>query len=295
MVFLFIQNFEIFKYSYIMYLMATKGKKRIYSILGIIIVLLLNLVGGSFIKNIFYTISAPMQKVLYSAGEGSSNLFSGLFTSGALKKANQELIKQNILLKQSLSLKESYKKENTMLRQVLDFAEEQDFQLLIADVLSISPEEDMVLTSVGKASGAVKDMPVITEYGILVGKVTEVFEHFSHVTLISSQKIAFDIEIQSTSTESVLAASRGGGEGKMFFGLAPQLAVINSGDIVKTAALGGQFPKSILVGEISEFRKNDAESFQEGAIMPYFTDIPLQRLFLITNFNKLQVVPYDDE
>lgn len=274
--------------------MPSKGKKTLFIVLGIAIVLLLNLAGGSFIRNLFYTTFSPAQKVLYRAGESCSNLLDGLFTASSLKKTNQELVKQNILLKQALSKLQSHEKENAILKQALNLAEERDFQFILADVLSIMPEQDTVLISVGSAHGVSQDMPVVTEHGILVGKVTQVFEYFSDVVLISSEKIAFDVEIQASSTESILAAAKGAGTGKMFFGLAPQNAVINKGNIVKTAAIGGKFPEGLLVGEVNSFRKNDAESFQEGAIMPYFTVVSLQKLFLITNFNTLPR-PYDDE
>ena len=271
--------------------MPSKGKKTLYIIIGIVIVLLLNLVGGSFIRNFFYTTFSPAQKVLYRAGEGCSNLLDGLFTAASLKKTNQELIKQNILLKKELSKNEWYEKENVELKKALNLAESAEFQFILADVLSVAPEQDTVLISAGIADGAAKDMPVVTEHGILVGIVTQVFEYFSNVVLISSKNIAFDVEIQASSTESILAAARGEGQYKMFFGWAPQNSVINKGDIIKTAAIGGKFPKGLLVGEVASFRKNDAESFQEGVISPYFTTIPLQKLFLITNFNIL----YDDE
>lgn len=271
--------------------MLSKRRKILFVILGIAVVLLLNLAGGSFIRNAFYTAFSPAQKVLYRAGEFSINLFDGLFRAGSLKKTNQELVKQNILLKQALSLLDSREKENIALKQALNLAEEEGFQFILADVLSILPEEDVVLIAAGRAHGVSQDMPAVTEYGILVGKVTEVFEYFSNVVLISSEKIAFDIEIQASSSESILAAAKGEGLGKMFFGLAPQNAVIDKGALVKTAALGGKFPKGLLVGEVNSFRKNDAESFQEGAIAPYFTSIPLRKLFLITNFNTM----YDDE
>lgn len=268
--------------------MPSKGKKTLYIIIGIAIVLLLNLVGGSFIRNLFYTTFSPAQKVLYRAGEASSNLLDGLFTSTSLKKTNQELIKQNILLKKELSKNEWYEEENDALKKALNLTENEGFQLILADALSIAPEQDTVLISAGRADGASKDMPVVTEHGILVGKVTQVYEYFSDVILISSEKTAFDVKIYASSTESILAAAKGEGQGKMFFGLAPQNAVINKGDIVKTAALGGKFPRGLLVGEVTAFRKNDAESFQEGIILPYFTTVPLQRLFLIANFNTLK-------
>ena len=76
--------------------------------------------------------------------------------------------------------------------------------------------------------------------------------------------------------------------GEKSYKAVPQKDEINQGDIARTTSLGGKFPKNILVGEIASIRKNDAESFQEGTIIPYFTPTSLSRLFLVTNFNQLE-------
>lgn len=268
--------------------MLSKKRKILFIILGIALILLLNKVGGSFIKNVFYTAVSPLQKTLYKAGSGVSGLFEGLFTAGGLKKEQQELAKQNILLKQEVLRLRSYEEETRALKQALGLSLEYGFQFVLADVVLFQPEEDAVLISAGREMGLREEMPVVTQDGVLVGRVRGVFEYFSSVLLISSEDTAFDVEIQGTSSESVLAAAEGASHHQLRFVLAPQEAVIKVGDLVKTTALGGKFPKELLVGEVSSAKKNDAESFQEGEIMPYFASTPLRKLFVITNFRNLQ-------
>lgn len=265
--------------------MLSKRKKILLVVLGIAVVLLLNKVGGSFIKNTFYTITSPLQKLLYRAGDRVGCLFEGLFKAGNVTREKQELVKQNILLQQELSRLGDLAAENQMLKQALALAKEQGFQLVAADVVLKQPDQDTILISVGKTQGIAEAMPVVTEQGVLLGRIGQVFDDFANVLLISSEKTAFDVEIQTTSSESVLAAVEGGGKGNVYFNLAPRESAIKQGDIVKTAALGGKFPKGLLVGQISDVRKNDAESFQEGVITSYFSRTPLLEVFVITNFN----------
>jgi len=268
--------------------MSKKLKKILFVVLGITAILLLNRVGGSFIKNTFYTITSPTHKFLLNKGDKIGGWFGGVFISGYLKEENQELINQNILLKKELSSFIEYRKEVEILRQALSLKQKAGLELIPTDVVLFQPESDSVLITAGKDSGSREGMPVITTQGALVGIVESVSDNFSSVILISSKKLTFDVQICATSTTDVLAVSRGAGTGKIFFGLVPQKNEINIGAIVKTTSLGGKFPKNILVGEIDSIRKNDAESFQEGTIIPYFTNSSLKDLFLVVNFQKLK-------
>lgn len=265
--------------------MPSKRKKILFIILAIAVVLLLNKVGGGFIKNGFYTAVLPLQKVLYKAGSGVSSFFAGLLRASSLKQEARWLLEENISLKQELLLLKAYEKENEALKQALGLAQDQGFQLVLGEVVLDLPEEEAVLISAGKVEGVLEDMPVVTQGGVLAGRTTQVLEHFSTVVLVSSEKIVFDIAIQATSSEGLLAVARGAGKGKLYFNLAPQEGIINKGALVQTTALGGKFPKGLLVGEISNVKKNDAKNFQEGEILPYFSKLPWGALFVITNFN----------
>ncbi|NQU82963.1 MAG: rod shape-determining protein MreC [Parcubacteria group bacterium] len=265
--------------------MNKKTKKIVFIVLGIVAVLLLNTVGGGFVKNIFYTITSPMQKVLFRVGDGVGGWFGSVFTAGILKDENHIINKQNILLQKEITQLREYKQEVEVLRKALDIKEQKGFELTMADTILYQPD-DAILISAGRDMGVVSGMPAITEESVLIGKVGEVFEHFSSVILISSKDFNFDVEVYATSGEGILAIAQGVGENKLIFALAPQDKEINQGDVIRTTALGGKFPKGLLIGEVDGVRKNDAESFQEGTVIPYFTKIVLQKIFLITNFNR---------
>jgi len=268
--------------------MKKKTKKILFIIIGIVAILLLNRVGGSFIKNTFYTITSPGYNFLLNKGDKIGGWLGGVFTAGHLKKENQEFAKQNILLKKELSDFREYKKTAEILRQALSLREETGLEVIPTNVALFQPETESILITTGKDSGIREGMAVITEQGALVGVVKKVSNNFSSVTLISSSELTFDVQIYTTSTKDTLAVARGAGNGKIYFGLVPQKDELNKGDIVRTTSLGGKFPKDILVGEIDIIRKNDAESFQEGTIIPYFILTELRHLFLVTNFKKLE-------
>jgi rod shape-determining protein MreC len=243
---------------------------------------LINKFANDFIKNGLYKISAPLQKIAWQAGDWVSNGLVLPFRLDNLRLENQQLVKQNLLLKEQIIALKSQGEENIALRAALKIADEQKFQLILADVLSQDPPGNFLTINKGEKDGLVEGSAVITAEGALVGRVEKALNDFSQVLLITAKDSSFDIEIQNEE-KSILAVAKGGDGQSLFFELVPQDVVIKIGDLVKTTNLSGKFPKNIMVGEVAEFQKGDASSFQRGKILPYFLKSAFNQLFVITN------------
>ena len=59
---------------------------------------------------------------------------------------------------------------------------------------------------------------------------------------------------------------------------------LSQGDIVVTSALGGIFPKGLLVGRIKQIKRSDVEPFQQAEIEPFFDISQTNNLFVILEF-----------
>jgi rod shape-determining protein MreC len=262
--------------------MSSKVSKILLIILLIAILVFLNKFAIKEIKDTFYLVSYPLSKVFWKAGEELSDFFAGIFRAKSLTKENQQLIRQNLFLLKEITTLKHLKKENETLREALNLGPREKFELALTEVIAKEPGRDFILITGGKAEGISEDMPVITKEGVLVGKTKEVFENFSKVMLISAKESAFDVEIGKE--ERFLALAKGKGQKRLEFQLVPQKNQIKKGDIVQTTTFGGNFPKGLLVGEVSEVRKSDLGTFQEGEIRPYFAQTQLKTLFVIKNF-----------
>jgi rod shape-determining protein MreC len=84
--------------------------------------------------------------------------------------------------------------------------------------------------------------------------------------------------------EKITALARGQGNFKAKIELIPKEKEISPGDKVFTSALGHNFPKGILVGEIEEIKESDISGFKEANLKPYFEFKNLGYLFVILNF-----------
>ena len=61
----------------------------------------------------------------------------------------------------------------------------------------------------------------------------------------------------------------------------PRSEVINEGDLVVTAGMGGQFPKGVVIGKIKSVDKNANYLFQKAEILPSVAYSRLEEVLVI--------------
>jgi len=255
-----------------------KNKILIMVVVIILLVFLLN-VFQKEVRSLFYSFSAPIQKVLWGAGDSTSDFFQGIVRVKILKQELDELKLENQeLLGQVVALK-NLKKENETLRQALGIELQKDFKLTLSHIISKDISQDFILIDKGAKNGIVEGMPVITEQKVLIGRISEVYEDFSKVMLIFHKESSFDVKVNDIS-----GIVKGQGSFKALLDFVPREENLSQGDIVVTSALGGIFPKGLLVGKIKEIKKNDVDPFQQAEIELFFDISRTETLFIILDF-----------
>lgn len=254
-------------------------------VLLIIFLVILNLTPVSKrVKNFFYFISSPIQKILWKTGDKASDFFETVANIKNLKKENEELkLKIQELLAKNAKIPE-LEKENKILREALEIGLEKEFKLVLAQVIGKDISQDSILIDKGLKDGVTNNLPVITQQKSLVGKISEVYENFSKVILISNKGGAFNAQIsrgEEGLTEDISGLVKGKGNLQLFLDLVPKEKEIQEGDLIITSSLGGIFPKGLLVGQIQKIKKSDIEPFQQAEIKPAFEINELETIFII--------------
>jgi len=235
------------------------------------------------VKDLFYSISSPVQLWLWEKGSNASGFFISIFKAENLKQENEFLKAQNQgLISENIEL-EKLKSENKILRIALGLGLEKEFDLEMAQVIGKEISDDYLIINKGFKDGIKHGFPVITENKVLTGKITEVYENISKVELLSSKNSSFDIEIFGKDIYS-LAKGKGGFE--IFLDLIAKEEEIKIGDKVITSALGGNFPKALLVGEIKNITKSDTAAFQQAEVELSFEIKDLKDVFIIKDFGS---------
>lgn len=244
----------------------------------------LNMTGLSkTVKGFFYSVSSPIQKILWQCGDKISDFSEGVFKTGDLKKENEELIYENLDLMNEIAALQYLKKENEVLREVLEIGLQKDFKLILAQVVGKDLYQDIIFLNVGLSDGVEKNMPVINQQKTIIGKVDEVYKKNSRITIISSLKSSFDAKILRENGD-IFGIVKGRGGSQIYLDLIPQEQEVFAGDMVTTSRLSGVFPEGLLVGRIKEVRKSDVRHFQQAEIQSSFKINELENLFIIKEY-----------
>jgi len=233
------------------------------------------------IRNFFYSVSQSFQKNLWVKGANVSDFSKSLFKSTVLKRENEELKKQNQELFNQIVALQGLAEENKTLREALDVGVQKDFELVIADLIAKDLSGDFLIINKGVSDGLSVGFPVITAQKALIGKVSEVFENFSQVILISHPQISFPAQIYEKGITGIV---KGGGNLRMFLEKIPRDPETKEGDLIITTSLGGNFPKNLLIGQVEKIQKSDIEPLQKVEISPFVNIGELEIVFIITNF-----------
>ena len=252
-----------------------KKRRVLVGVVTVVLAIVLLNVFQKEVKGFFYYISSPVQKIFWGAGEGSADFLEGIIRTGNLKNKLNELTLKNQELIAKIISSEALEKENEVLREALGIGLQKEFKLALSQVIGKDISQDFILIDKGVRDGLLKDMPIITEQNVLVGRVSEVYDRFSKVMLISHK---------DSSLDAGFGIVRGRGNFNLLFDLIPREQEIFQGDIVVTSGLGNDFPKGLLVGQIKEVKKSDVEPFQQAEIEPAFNISQLKKVFIILDF-----------
>jgi rod shape-determining protein MreC len=273
-----------------------RGRSRawLFPVLALLTIALLLLHESGVIQPLedaLQVVLAPVQRAL-------SGLFDGVVeTVGAfrdlrelrdenarLRELNDALVAENVRLKQ-------IEAENVTLRNLLSFTQEHPLYLTqVAAVIGRdpSPYRQFITINAGRREGLEPGMPVVTAGSALVGRVEAVGLNTSKVQLIIDSTSAVNARVQSSRVTGLV---EGQPDGELILTQIPLDATVNVGDLVLTSGLGGNLPRNLVVGQVSEVIKRDIDLFQSARVRPALEFSQLELVLVITNFESLPTEP----
>lgn len=207
-----------------------------------------------------------------------------------LRQRNAELEAQVGSLQTQLIELERQIAEVQVLSALLDFqrANPQN-EYITASVIGrdTNPFLKYVIINRGSDDGLRRGMPVVTQQG-LVGRIAAVTANAARVQLITDPDIRINVRIDPSDAEAVLLGSI---TSDISLDMIPLDASVQAGDLVLTSGLGGNYPDSLLIGQISGVRSRDYDLFQSASIQPVVDFNRLDIVLVITNFQPVDITP----
>ena len=242
---------------------------------------------GNF-KNIISMILTPLQINVYS-------LVEPLFVNEP--NAPEELVKLNATLTAEIALLRSENirlsetiYERDMLAALLNYTKLDNVHTYIsANVIGKDTSSFLqyVIIDIGTTGGVQRNMPVVTDAG-LVGIINEATPRASKVLLLNSDQMALNVRVQNSRADGVLFGQASKDLRLRYVALD---ATINAGDLVVTSGLGGSLPANILVGEIASVRSRAYDVFQEAEVLPLVNLDKIEIVMIITDFTPTEQNP----
>jgi rod shape-determining protein MreC len=181
--------------------------------------------------------------------------------------------------------------ENLRLRQLLNYTRnnpQYDYRTaaVVAQKIGENPSNLLftIFIDVGVRDGVAPGMPVITDRG-LVGRVIHAGPNVAEVLLLIDPSSAVNARVLNSRVTGVVHGSE---TGELIMERIPQGEVISPGDILVTSGLGGTFPDKLIIGQVTEVLRRDADMFQTAHVRPTVDFGRLETVLVITTFKPLE-------
>jgi len=218
-----------------------------------------------FILNIFNT-----KEFFYSLGEDIQL---------SLWKVNNNcnLIEDQRLIS-IMAENEELKRETEFLKRSLGLNNYPEVSLISGRIISKDYLNDTILINTGSIDGVKVGFPVVITDNILIGRVSEVYNNYSRISLLSLRDNLTDVSING-----VVALAKGKGSETIVLEMFPRDKELKEGEFILTSSLGGNYPAGLVVGKVKNPIKIDNEPFQISEIEKAYN------LFSIDRVNILKV------
>lgn len=232
------------------------------------------------VQSLGQTILSPVQHMGTALGYTVHSL-TGFFEGVThIKNENRELQKKNLELQAKNAALEQLSTENKELRRNLNLLPKNEYEFIAASIIAKDPSglQNFITLDKGSNDGISVGMPAVVETGVLVGKVTEVFNNSASVTLVTQHASIVNVE---TSTTAIRGVARGEHGNNIILDMVEQGKEIKEGDAVVTSGLGGVYPRGLLLGTLSNIGFTDDKLFQRATIVSPVAISQLHFVFLI--------------
>jgi len=218
------------------------------------------------LDNLILVLFTPPLKITTQFLHNASLLWEKYFYLIDLQKNNAlltELVQNLEMENQRLREQEA---ENSRLRDLLAFKNKFEYKMLPGEIIGRDPSSwfKTILVDKGENDGVEKDAGVITPAGV-VGKVIDVTGNSSKVLLITDVNSYVDAIIKRSRTRGVVVGYR---QNMCNLSYVLKTEDIALGDSIVSSGLNSIYPKGVLIGTVSNLRKDKSGFFQFVEINP---------------------------
>lgn len=253
--------------------------------------------GAGFLTNAILAVREPISKAATAAGELLDGIYGYVFDyeqlQAELEATRIELAEAQEQVREGREAVE----ENKRLKTLLGFAEDNpDFVMEQARIVSWSSNNyaDSFTISKGSADGLEVGDAVITEYGALVGQISQLGTSWAEVRTVIDVDTSIGVIVGSGGSAAMLVGDYSlMEEGQARVTWLTEGAQLFLDDEILTSGSGELIPAGLVVGTVSSIFTEASGQTEYGIITPTANLASLVQVFIITDFGTEQAPPQD--
>ena len=233
-----------------------------------------------FVQNLSGIIKSPIQKVLSSAVNWFDSMYGYLYEYDSLMAENESLRSQLADAQKSARDGIEASEENTRLRKLLELREKHTDYVM---------ESCKVVLWSSSNCGIELGDPVITEYGAVVGQISELGTNWATVSTLIDVDMSVGAFVGATGNSGMVV-----GEFSFMRNKTAKLtyladgAQIFVGDDVLTSGSGGAFPAGLMIGTLTAVQTEAGGQIEYGIVEPQANLDSLVQVFVIKDFTVVE-------
>lgn len=244
------------------------------------------------LQDITEIVQAPVKKVLSSTVNWFNTIYGYLFEYDSLVAENESLRSQLADAQESARKGIEATEENERLRNLLKLREQHtDYNMESAKIVlwSSSNWSSSFTISKGSTSGIELGDPVITEYGVLVGQVTELGTSWATVSTLIDVDMSVGAYVGESGSSGMVVGEYSFMKNKQakltYLADGAQIFV---GDDVLTSGSGGAFPAGLVIGTLTAVKTESGGQLEYGVVEPGCKFDELVQVFIIKDFTVVE-------
>lgn len=182
------------------------------------------------------------------------------FDRDKLIAENEALSQQLLLLRAQLQKLAALEAENDRIRALLSSARSLDEEVLIAEILSVSPDpyRHYVNLDKGRVDGVFPGQALVDANGIM-GQVTSVNAMGSTAIMITDPNHGIPVEFNRTGLRTIAQGT--GKSERLLLPFLPANADVKVGDLLVSSGLGGHYPAGYPVARVAKITHQRGDEF----------------------------------
>jgi len=242
------------------------------------------------------TVTRPVRALATTVARTFGNIFASIYRYDELEKRHEELLQRLARYEANLRDSIALAEENDRLRRALDFRERRpDFDREMVTITGWTADNWSHSFTINRGysnSSITVGMGVATEYGVLIGQVSEVSALQSTVRTVIDTTFSAAVFVggESESTSDGTATARGDftqmRNGLLLLDYIDDDVIVLTESTVVTSGRGGIFPPGLTIGEVINVYDHSSGIGRYATIRPLRDIDTLQTVFVILEFEN---------